>query len=110
MLDLPLGFVIVNRLHRRHFAAATLERLRASTTERALLGCVAEHGAEESGWATINAAYLARLREEVGEAPLLELPFLFVEEFDRAEVVRLSSLLEEGMAGLAVPRRKAPTP
>src|SRR5437867_8913262 len=40
-LGLPLGFVIVNRMHRRHFSPAVLERLRAATAtsaaERALL-------------------------------------------------------------------------
>jgi anion-transporting ArsA/GET3 family ATPase len=112
-LDLPLGHVIVNRVHRRHFDAPVLERLRvaaarAPTDERALLGCVAERAAEESGWSDINASYLGRLRAGIGDAPLVELPFLFVEEFGRSELERLSRLLETGMSApveVAVRRR-----
>ena len=51
-LGMPLGYVIVNRLHRRRFAPALVERLRAAAVpaaERALLACVAERAAEESG-------------------------------------------------------------
>src|SRR5207249_1164581 len=54
-LGLPLGHVIVNRLHRRRFDPASVERLHAAarmepSAERALLHCVAERAAEESGW------------------------------------------------------------
>src|SRR5207244_4536067 len=77
-LQLPLGYVIANRLHRRHFDPAAVERLRVAATapapERALLHCVAERAAEESGWSDINAASLARLRAGIGDAPLVELP------------------------------------
>ncbi len=102
-LDLPLGHVMVNRLHRRRFDASVVERLRAAAErapagERPLLACVAERASEESGWSDINATYLARLRAGIGDAPLIELPFLFVEEFGRPEVARLSQLLEAGMA------------
>jgi anion-transporting ArsA/GET3 family ATPase len=102
-LGLPPGFVIVNRLHRRRFAPSVLARLTAaaggSADERALVACVAERAAEESGWADINAAQTARLRAEIGDTPLIELPFLFAEEFSRAEVEQLSRLLEAGAAG-----------
>src|SRR5215470_1153909 len=103
-LDLPLGHVIVNRVHRRHFDAPVLER--------ALLACVAERAAEESGWSDINASYLDRLRAGIGDAPLVELPFLFVEEFGRSELERLSRLLEAGMSARAdapVRRRRSPS-
>src|SRR5207249_2810204 len=75
-LHLPLGYVIANRLHRRHFDPAAVERLRvaakaAPAPERALLQCVAERAAEESGWSDINAASLARLRAGIGDAPLV---------------------------------------
>jgi hypothetical protein len=108
-LGLPLGHVIVNRLHRRRFADATLERLRAAAAsarapERALLSCVAERAAEESGWADINVHHLARLRAGIGDTPLVELPFLFVEEFGRAELQHLSGLLE---ASVGVERKAA---
>src|SRR5436309_2798283 len=105
-LHLPLGYVIANRLHRRHFDPAAVERLRvaakaAPAPERALLHCVAERAAEESGWSDINAASLARLRAGIGDAPLVELPFLFVEEFARTELEQVARLLEAGMAGRA---------
>jgi hypothetical protein len=105
-LGLPLGHVIVNRLHRRHFDPAVLERLRAAAErapmpERALLACIAERAAEETGWSDINAAYVARLRSGIGDVPLIELPFLFVEEFGRTELELLSRLVEAGMAGRA---------
>ena len=105
-LQLPLGYVIANRLHRRHFDPAAVERLRAAAKaapapERALLHCVAERAAEESGWSDINAASLARLRAGIGDAPLVELPFLFVEEFARTELEQVARLLEAGMAGRA---------
>jgi anion-transporting ArsA/GET3 family ATPase len=105
-LGLPLGHVIVNRLHRRHFDPRLLERLRAvaqakPAPERPLLGCIAERAAEESGWSDINAAYVARLKAGIGDAPVVELPFLFVEEFGRTELEQLSRLLEVAMAGRA---------
>jgi anion-transporting ArsA/GET3 family ATPase len=100
-LGMPLGHVIVNRLHRRHFDSALLQRLRATAAaapvgERPLLACVAERAAEESGWSEINATYIARLRAALADVPLVELPFLFVEEFGRAEIEQLSRLLEAG--------------
>ena len=98
----PLGFVIANRVHRRRFSPAVLERLHAATAspaaERALLACVADRATEESGWASINEAHLGRLRAGIGDAPLVELPFLFVEEFDRSCVEQLARLLEAGVA------------
>src|SRR5213594_541648 len=101
-LGLPLGFVIANRVHRRRFSPAVLERLHAATArpaeERALLTCVAERATEESGWASINEAHLGRLRAGIGDAPLVELPFLFVEEFDRSYVEQLARQLEAGVA------------
>ncbi len=105
-LGLSLGWVIVNRLHRRRFASATLERLRAAARgagapERALLQSVAERAAEESGWSDINAANLARLRAGIGDVPLVEIPFLFVEEFGPAELEQVARCLEAGMAGRA---------
>jgi anion-transporting ArsA/GET3 family ATPase len=112
-LDLPLGHVIVNRLHRRRFDAGVLDRLRAAADrapadQRALLACVAERAAEESGWSDINATYLARLRAGIGDAPLVELPFLFVEEFGRTELERLSLLLDAatGARTEPAPRRR----
>jgi anion-transporting ArsA/GET3 family ATPase len=110
VLHLPLGHVIVNRLHRRQFERGVIERLRATpASERPLLACVAERAAEETGWSEINATYLTRLRAGIGDAPTIELPFLFVEEFGRAELEQLSRLVETGMAGRAeaAPRRRS---
>ena len=98
-LAMPVGSVIVNRMHHRRFSAAALAALRdaikrAGAEQRALLRAVCERAAEESGWSDINAAHLARLRTAIRDVPIVELPFLFVEEFDRAEVERLSRELE----------------
>jgi anion-transporting ArsA/GET3 family ATPase len=105
-LGLPLGHVIVNRLHRRHFDPALLQRLRAAAqaapaAERALLTCVAERAAEASGWSDINATYIARLRAALADVPLIELPFLFVEEFGPAELEQIARLVDGGMAARA---------
>ena len=96
-LQMPIGLVVVNRLHRRRFAPELVAALRsgaaaASDDVRPLLEHVAARAAEEGGWATINVEYLARLRAGIGGAPLVELPFLFVEEFDRAA---LEALVDE---------------
>jgi hypothetical protein len=60
---------------------------------------VADRAAEESGWTELNAAHLQRLRAGIGGAPLVELPFLFAEEFDRTSVDRLSQVLEVALVG-----------
>jgi anion-transporting ArsA/GET3 family ATPase len=105
-LHMPLGWVVVNRLHRRRFPADVVTALEAAATsqgaERSLLTCIAERAAEESGWAAINEANLARLRADVAGAPLLELPFLFVEEFGSDQLVQLSTALEAALATPAV--------
>lgn len=98
-LRLPLGWVVVNRLHRRRFAADVPAALRAAAKaapagERGLLACVAERADEERAWSEINDAHLARLREAMADVRLAFLPFLFVEEFGRPEVERLSQELE----------------
>ena len=116
VLHMPLGHVVVNRVHRRRFAAALLDELRRAASgtgdpDGALLACVAERAAEEDGWASINAANLERLAPDAGDPPLIELPFLFVEEFGSAELEQLSRLLEAGMdAGRTqVARRRSPS-
>ncbi len=98
-LALPVGHVIVNRLHRRRFAPEAIAAIEGAagdgaTDEQALLACVAARAAEESAWTAINAEHLARLREELPGAAFVELPFLFVEEFDRAALDRLVDLLD----------------
>ena len=106
VLHMPLGWVVVNRLHRRSFPAEVVAALDAAAAshaaERPLLACVAERATEESGWAAINQANLARLRAGVGDAPLIELPFLFVEEFGAEQLAQLSAALEAALATPAV--------
>jgi anion-transporting ArsA/GET3 family ATPase len=112
MLGLPLGFVIVNRLHQRTIDPAVVDAVRtaaargANAEERGLLRAVAERAAEETGWTAINQHYLHRLRQVLPAAAMIELPFLFVEEFDREALERLSAALEVGTAGGA----KVPAP
>jgi len=107
-LRMPLGWVVVNKLHRRRFAPEVIAGLeaaaRGTTAARALLTCVGERAAEESGWAAINQANLERLRAGTGSAPLLELPFLFVEEFGAEALERLSIALEEAIGGATAAR------
>ena len=106
VLHMPLGWVVVNRLHRRSFPADVVAALDASAAshaaDRALLACVAERAAEESGWAAINQANIARLQAGVGDAPLIELPFLVVEEFGAEELAQLSVALENALTSPAV--------
>jgi anion-transporting ArsA/GET3 family ATPase len=99
-LGMRLGCVIVNRMHRRQFSAELLARLaNGPPDDRALLTCVAERATEESGWAAINAAQVDRLRAALPGALLIELPFVFAEEFRRAELERLSGELEAALPG-----------
>ena len=108
-LGLPLGAVVVNRMHHGHFAPELVARVeRAAATagagERAILRAVAERATEESGWATINAQQVERLRGALGATPIVELPFLFTEEFGSAELDVLSQAFEKEAAAW-VPRR-----
>lgn len=97
-LGLPIGATIVNRVHRRRFSAdvlAKIERAAASgrTGDRACLGAVRDRAVEETSWSDINAQHLARLRAALGAGTLVELPFLFAEEFGEAEVATLAAEL-----------------
>ena len=108
-LGLPAGAVIVNRIHRRRFepdVLATLERAATAATgdERALLHAVAERAHEETSWATINAQQLERLRAAIGATPVVELPYLFAEEFGDREIATIASDLRKA-AALPVARR-----
>jgi len=108
-LALPMGKVIVNRVHRRRFdpgvlAALALAAARAPGAEGALLEAVGGRAVEEEGWATINLRQLARLRDALGPEALLELPVLFTEEFGRAEIEALSAKLERTATPQAVLR------
>jgi anion-transporting ArsA/GET3 family ATPase len=102
-LGLPLGAVIVNRVHDRQFDQSVLGALaRASDTadapKAAILRGVADRASEESGWTAINVQHLERLRRALTGEPIVLLPYLFAEEFGRAEIDRLSQLFETARA------------
>ena len=101
VLHMPLGWVVVNRLHRRRFPADLVAALEAAAAARAadrsLLTCIAERAVEESGWAAINVANLVRLRAGIAGAPLVELPFLFGEEFGTPQLAQLSTAFEAAL-------------
>ena len=59
-----------------------------------ILEGVAECAAEEGGWTELQAGHLDRLRAGLGNAALVELPFLFREEFGHEEIATLSEILE----------------
>lgn len=98
-LHIPLGPLVVNRLHRTDLQAADIELLRAGirsqgeTLQGVLLEEVAQRAEEELGWAEINRLYLQRLSQEVA-AEIVELPFLFAEEFGKEEIRNIADLLE----------------
>ena len=103
-LGMPPGLVVVNRVHRRRFDAAAVSRVRAAAgaaagADRVLLEGVADCASEESGWTELQAGHLARLRAGLGDAPIVELPYLFTEEFGHAEIGALSEALEAAGAG-----------
>jgi anion-transporting ArsA/GET3 family ATPase len=103
-LGLPPGLVVVNRVHRGRFAPGLVARVEqaaatAPASDRPLLHAVGERAIEESGWATINAQQIERLRGALGATPIVELPFLFTEEFGTAELDALSRVLEKEAAG-----------
>jgi len=106
VLHMPLGWVVVNRLHRRRFPADVVADLAAAAAahaaERPLLTCIAERAAEKSGWAAINVTNLVRLRAGVAGAPLVELPFLCGEEFGSPQLVQLSTAFEAALDAPAV--------
>jgi anion-transporting ArsA/GET3 family ATPase len=102
-LALPGGAMIVNRVHRRRFAAdvlTTLERATAAAAgaEQALLHAVADRAVEETSWAVINAQQIERLRAGIPTTPLVELPYLFAEEFGAEEIDVIAHALEEAAA------------
>ncbi len=90
-LRMPLGLLFVNRVHRVGFGAADLDRVEhrlaeiADPHERAVATEALHRGREEAGWTAINNMYLEQLRSEI-DMPLVEVPFLFAEEFAAPQV------------------------
>jgi anion-transporting ArsA/GET3 family ATPase len=112
-LGMPVGRIVVNRVHERRFPADIVARVRegaaaATGRQRELLEAVADRAAEESGWAGINAEQLARLRQALGEEALTEIPFLYAEEFGAAEIRGIAATLARALeAERTTPGRRA---
>jgi anion-transporting ArsA/GET3 family ATPase len=111
-LHLPLGRVVVNRLHERRFDRAHLQALldaaeQAPERDQAILSAVAERAAEETGWAAINAEHLARLEAAIGTEPIVRVPYLFTEEFGSAELDVVSRILADAIGDAAQRARQA---
>ena len=111
-LHLPLGRIVVNRLHERRFDPDDLRALQEAATQAserdgAILDAVAERGVEEAGWAAINAEHLVRLEAAIGGKAVIRVPYLFAEEFGSAELDTIARLLAEAMGEAANPARRA---
>jgi anion-transporting ArsA/GET3 family ATPase len=95
-LDLPAGLLVVNRVHRTTFRREDIERVAAASAalsardERDLIAEIMRRAREEIGWAEINAAYMARLREAI-PLPMVEIPNLFAEEFGAEQARQIAA-------------------
>ena len=97
-LRLPLGILVVNRMHHGAGADRLVNQLRAGATGLApddarVVGEVARRAAEENAWAAINRAQLGRLRAAV-PLPTIVLPMVFAREFGPRDVAALAGLIE----------------
>lgn len=98
-LEMPLGCLFVNRLHRTKITGEALRRLDrciasiGNGKEKSLATEALQRAREELGWAAINRRYLAELRAEI-DLPLVEIPYLFAEEFGAAQVQEITHLVE----------------
>jgi anion-transporting ArsA/GET3 family ATPase len=111
-LRMPTGVLFVNRVHTTDFADADIERLRSAVArrreerERVALAEMAARAREEAGWTRVNARYRARLAEQV-EMPLVQIPFLFSEEFSLAEVREIAAHLRREVPATGRRERRA---
>lgn len=109
-LRMPLGAVFANRVHRTGLKPEDIDQIDAciaSTTkpgDAALLTEIRDRAREEVGWANINRAYLDRLASDI-DLPLIEIPFLFAEEFGAAECQDIAVGMERALAGVGGKRR-----
>jgi hypothetical protein len=69
----------------------------ATGRQREMLGAVADRAEEESGWSEINQEQLERLRGALGAEGLVEVPFLYAEEFGGRELERVGQVLEQAL-------------
>ncbi len=109
-LRLPLGMLVVNRVHDGTADHGLAERLRAGAgslgaDDRRLTEAIARAATEENGWAAINRVQLGRLRAAI-PLPTVVLPAIYAETFGAADVRTLADALErEWHLGPADPRR-----
>jgi len=107
-LRMPLGVLFVNRTHVAEFEVQDIEPLAAALAglrggERAIAEEALNRAREEAAWAAINASYCQRLSSAV-RMPLVQLPFLFAEEFGSEQVRQIAAATE---SALATARRRA---
>jgi anion-transporting ArsA/GET3 family ATPase len=101
-LRLPLGLLVVNRLHHGAAPDRLVERLKEGARTLApadarVAAEVARCAAEENAWAAINRAQLERLRAAV-PLPSVVLPMAFAPEFGAEDAAALSQLVERQCA------------
>jgi anion-transporting ArsA/GET3 family ATPase len=107
-LQMPMGVLIANRVHHADFDQSAVNKLAAKldhlrdARERALVQETLARGREEAGWSAINQSYLDRLRKDI-DLPMLELPYVFSEEFGSDDVRVLAEHLASSLA--PAPRR-----
>ena len=120
-LQLHTELLVVNQVHTAPCTRAELAalpeppaRLPAPPRGRAasrvapdldqLLGEIVVRAAEEAGWAEINAAHIERLAAGI-PVPMVELPYLFDEEFGPDAVCRLGRMLADQIDAASTPPR-----
>jgi len=103
-LQMPLGYLFVNRVHPGGPAAldaATLAEAIAASGA-AVDPCLADaldRAREEIGWSEINRHYLARMEERI-DLPRIEIPFSFTEEFAAAELAAVADGIRAGLQAI----------
>jgi anion-transporting ArsA/GET3 family ATPase len=127
-LQLHTQLLVVNQVHTAPCTRAELASLpppaaatpapararpgtRVTLDRDQLLSEIVERAVEETGWAEINAAHIARLAAGI-PVPRVELPYVFHEEFGADEVCRLGRMLAEQIdaAASAAPRARSARP
>jgi len=111
-LKMPLGALFVNRMHDLKLDPDALDQLGHSLQllhdnpqQQALAEEAVRRAREEVGWASINRRYLRQLMKTVA-LPLIQVPFLFTEEFGVEQVRSIASLLEADLTPAARRRPK----
>lgn len=103
-LRMPARLLFVNRVHQGRFTSAEVEALQEAAErmedarERTALREVAARAREEGGWTRLNARYRNRLAREI-DVPLIEIPYLFAEEFGLAEVKQIAAAIAARLDG-----------